>query len=226
MKILETQSAHMTNYEVLQHLESMRTRYKTIAFQRGSPASMKSGNLETIVKEGSSVLKLTDYLHTPPSPLTPSLPYTSTTIRSLFTALEPYELTKAELLMILNLRPESPGVLDTIIEEMEERFADGQDVEILRIIGDVLGRSVPEYSADSEPMAVDEAAEDNPQVVEAEEQPEVAQTNGHSNNPNLHPDRIKLMTDQEEQATRNESVVPQEDQTQSTSGQRRGRRRI
>ncbi|KAI9801472.1 MAG: hypothetical protein M1833_002704 [Piccolia ochrophora] len=122
MQILEVQSSHLTNHEVLQHLSSS---------QRGP--SLKSGNLETVVKE------LTDYLQTSPSPLSHPTTYTSTTISSLLTALEPYHLTKAELLMILNIRPQSLGVLDTIIEEMEERFTNNQDEEILKIIGDVLG---------------------------------------------------------------------------------------
>ena len=51
VQILEPQSATLTNYEVLRHIESMRTRYNEVAQQRGSPASLKSGNLETIMKE-------------------------------------------------------------------------------------------------------------------------------------------------------------------------------
>ena len=43
--------------------------------------------------------------------------------------------------MVLNIRPQSQGVLDTVVEEMEERFQPGQDEEILKIIGDVLGRA-------------------------------------------------------------------------------------
>ncbi|KAI9674101.1 MAG: hypothetical protein M1817_001919 [Caeruleum heppii] len=141
MKILETQSAHLTNYEVLTHLESMRARYATQAVppppptDSGVPSNpMKSGNLETVMKE------LTDYLQAPPSPLAPPSPYTpSATIRTLLTNLAPYALTKAELLMILNLRPTSIEVLDTVVEEMEARFADEQVEGILRVVGEVLG---------------------------------------------------------------------------------------
>lgn len=58
----------------------------------------------------------------------------------MFTALQPFDLTKAELLMILNLRPQSVGVLDTIVEEMESRFDDSEQERILAIVGEVLGR--------------------------------------------------------------------------------------
>lgn len=43
--------------------------------------------------------------------------------------------------MILNLRPSKPENLNTIIEEMEGRFpGDEEQMEILKVIGDVLGR--------------------------------------------------------------------------------------
>lgn len=90
-----------------------------------------------------------DYLRTPPSPLTPpSSKYSPNTIRDIFTALRPYHLTKAEFLMILNVRPQNVGVLDTIIEEMDDRFKNGQEEEILRIIGDVLGRDGEEVDTE------------------------------------------------------------------------------
>lgn len=49
-QVLEAQSAHLTNYEVLGHLESMRTRYDAPIHQGARP-EMKSGNLETVMKE-------------------------------------------------------------------------------------------------------------------------------------------------------------------------------
>ncbi|KAI9790546.1 MAG: hypothetical protein M1816_005053 [Peltula sp. TS41687] len=144
MKILETQSAHLTNYEVLKHVESMRARYDGAGRRHGQPSAMKSGDLETVMKE------LMDYLRTPPSPLKPPSRYTKDTIRDLFNALRPYNLTKAELLMILNLRPQNVGVLDTIIEEMDDRFKHGEEEEILRLIGDVLGRDEVDWGEEEE----------------------------------------------------------------------------
>jgi hypothetical protein len=43
----------LSNYEVLTHLEGMRERYDKLAIGRGNIASMKSGNLETVMKEAS-----------------------------------------------------------------------------------------------------------------------------------------------------------------------------
>ena len=42
--------------------------------------------------------------------------------------------------MIANLRPENLGLLDCVVEECDERFTAEQQGEIVRIIGDVLGR--------------------------------------------------------------------------------------
>ena len=44
--------------------------------------------------------------------------------------------------MILNLRPTKPESLNTIVEQMEDRFpGDEVQLEICKVIGDVLGRS-------------------------------------------------------------------------------------
>jgi hypothetical protein len=50
MKILESQSAVLTNYEVFQHITEQRERYKN-AKRRGPP------NLETVVREVRFFLK-------------------------------------------------------------------------------------------------------------------------------------------------------------------------
>lgn len=42
--------------------------------------------------------------------------------------------------MIVNLRPESLGLLDCVVEECDERFTTEQQDEIVRIVGHVLGR--------------------------------------------------------------------------------------
>ncbi|KAH0536284.1 hypothetical protein FGG08_006822 [Glutinoglossum americanum] len=130
MKILEMQTAMLSNYEVLTHLEDMRERYDKLAKDRGAAASMKSGNLETLV----------DYLHTPPSPLQINHAYAKTTISDLISALRPYALEKPEYLMILNLRPATTAELDVVVEEMDQRFKEEEVEAMLRIIGEVLGR--------------------------------------------------------------------------------------
>jgi hypothetical protein len=46
MKILESQNAILTNYEVFQHLQDQRKRYA-----KERPKGRRPGNLETVVKE-------------------------------------------------------------------------------------------------------------------------------------------------------------------------------
>lgn len=59
--------------------------------------------------------------------------------------------------MILNLRPTKPESLNTIVEEMEERFpGDDLQYEICGVIADVLGR--PDGEAERQAMT-DNAAE-------------------------------------------------------------------
>lgn len=61
--------------------------------------------------------------------------------------------------MILNLRPASVAALNTVIEEMAERFNDEQQEEMVNIILEVLGQfdaSEPNANGNAD----DDAAED------------------------------------------------------------------
>ncbi|TFB04212.1 DNA-directed RNA polymerase III subunit rpc9 [Trichoderma ghanense] len=128
MKVIEAQAAVLTNYEVLQHLTQQKERYKQRK-RRGPP------NLETVVRE------LIQYLQSYPNPLSqkPST-YAPDCISRLLERLSPYELSKGEVVMILNLRPASVAALNTVIEEMAERFSDEQQEEMVAIISEVLGQ--------------------------------------------------------------------------------------
>lgn len=128
MKVVEAQAAVLSNYEVLQHLTQQKDRYKQRK-RRGPP------NLETVVRE------LIQYLQSYPNPLSqkPST-YTPGCISQLLERLSPYELSKGEVVMILNLRPASVAALNTVIEEMSERFSDEQQEEMVNIILEVLGQ--------------------------------------------------------------------------------------
>ncbi|KAK1247058.1 hypothetical protein MKX08_000860 [Trichoderma sp. CBMAI-0020] len=145
MKVIEAQNAVLSNYEVLQHLSQQKNLYK-LRKRRGPP------NLETVVRE------LIQYLQSYPNPLSqkPSA-YTPNCISQLLERLSPYELSKGEVVMILNLRPASVAALNTVIEEMAERFSDEQQEEIVNIILEVLGQF--EASANANGNA-DGAAED------------------------------------------------------------------
>ncbi|KAG5998114.1 hypothetical protein E4U52_001715 [Claviceps spartinae] len=133
MKIIEAQSAVLSDYEVYQHLSDQRNSYKQNK-RRGPP------NMETVVRE------LLQYLRTEPNPLSQQpLTYTPDCIAQLLEKLRPYELSKGEVVMVLNLRPASVASLNTIIEDMSERFSEEQQEDMVNIVAQVLGRfDVPE----------------------------------------------------------------------------------
>ncbi|KAJ4269601.1 hypothetical protein NW762_001268 [Fusarium torreyae] len=128
MKVIESQAAVLTNFEVYQHISDQRERYKN-AKRRGPP------NLETVVRE------LLQYLRTNPGPLSQEpLPYSEDCIAKLLERLRPYNLAKGEVVMILNLRPASVAALNTVVEEMSERFNEEQQEAMVNIIAEVLGQ--------------------------------------------------------------------------------------
>ncbi|KAK4122721.1 hypothetical protein N657DRAFT_656825 [Parathielavia appendiculata] len=153
MKILEAQNALLSNYEVYQHIIDQRKRNKEQ--NRRVP-----GNAHQIMTE------VVTYLKEKPSPLEKqdeTQAYSPTAISQLLEKLREAnlssELTKGEILSILNLRPLSSALLSTAIEDMEERFGDEEQNKIVDIIGEVLGRPEPadgdEMDAEGEEMDTD-----------------------------------------------------------------------
>ncbi|KAH7320215.1 RNA polymerase Rpb4-domain-containing protein [Stachybotrys elegans] len=131
MKVIESQSAVLTNYEVYQHVIDQRAAKENRKKEnrRGPP------NLETAIRE------LLKYLTTEPSPLSQKpITYTPDCIPRLLERLSPYDLPKGEVVMILNLRPVSIPALNTVIEDMGERFTEEQQEDILNSIAEVLGQ--------------------------------------------------------------------------------------
>lgn len=61
------------------------------------------------------------------------------TFSAIFDRLGKYELTKPELLMILNLRPQGNEMLEPIIEEKEARFSEAELKHIANVISELLG---------------------------------------------------------------------------------------
>lgn len=78
------------------------------------------------------------------------IPYTDESIPSLLERLRPYDLSKGEVVMILNLRPASVAALNTIVEDMPERLTDDQQEELVGIIAEVLGQFDPPPDAAEE----------------------------------------------------------------------------
>jgi len=80
------------------------------------------------------------YLSTDPAPLSQKpAPFTSADIPTLLEKLRGYSLTKGELLMIINLRPFTLPQLHPCVDEVDDRFTEQQQREILGIVAQVLG---------------------------------------------------------------------------------------
>ncbi|KAJ4422835.1 hypothetical protein N0V82_002491 [Gnomoniopsis sp. IMI 355080] len=141
MKILESQSAVLTNFEVYQHLQNVQYEFAQPDRRRKVPRSVQN-----IVKE------LMEYFRTSPNPFAQNpITYNGFTIQRLVEKLSPYDLSKGETIMILNVRPENLAVLSTCIENVYERFTEDQQNEIQAIIEDVLGPFPPkEYAAEGD----------------------------------------------------------------------------
>lgn len=155
MKILESQNALLSNYEVYQHIVDQRKRNKTQ--DRRLPGNahhvlteVSSYTISLSRKQKTKNKQVFTYLSTKPSPLAQqetTQAYSGAAIARLMEKLRtadlPSELTKGELLSILNVRPSSTALLSTAIEDMEERFGDDEQNTIVEIIGEVLGVDEP-----------------------------------------------------------------------------------
>ncbi|KAL8712662.1 MAG: hypothetical protein Q9220_003194 [cf. Caloplaca sp. 1 TL-2023] len=155
MKILTSQSAPLTNHEVLLHLRSLPAARTS--------SSTASKNTSTVVREVISYL-------TPPSATSadptanPSAAADTTTnttsaptaeasttvqtsqqnpipqplepeqIKQLIHNLAPYALEKSEVLTLANLLPKELWLLDCVVEECDARFSEGEQVGILRAV--------------------------------------------------------------------------------------------
>ena len=70
---------------------------------------------------------------------TPCSTQSPESIKNLMEALEPFKLTKAEKLQLLNLRPCSLVELQLIVEELDERLKSEEDIEkLLQVLKDTL----------------------------------------------------------------------------------------
>jgi len=98
------------------------------------------------------------YFETFPGPLSQKpLPYDVSSIPVLLKKLRPYNITKGECIMFVNLRPTTIAALNAILEHMEERYDQQQQEEILGIIIEVLGEfPQPEEGAEEDAMETTE----------------------------------------------------------------------
>jgi hypothetical protein len=79
------------------------------------------------------------FLRSKPSPISEDpIPYTPARVTQLVERLQPWDLSKGELLMILNLRPSSVLELNSIVEDPNERFSYDQQRALVKAIAEVL----------------------------------------------------------------------------------------
>ncbi|KAI1813356.1 HRDC-like protein [Poronia punctata] len=138
MRILEAQNAVLTNVEVYSFLTEQARQYQTE--KRRGPA-----NLETVRKE------MINYLETYPGPLSQKpAPFNVEAIPVLLDKLRPYNITKGECIMFVNLRPTTIAALNAILEHMEGRYDEQKQEEILGIIIEVLGQFPPQEEGEDD----------------------------------------------------------------------------
>ncbi|KAK9479409.1 RNA polymerase [Lipomyces japonicus] len=121
MKIESVRDKLLTNYEVLEFVNSIKQKQKRAASKH--KAVFKTENLETIVLELQGYLKAT-----------PAGKQSPDDIRNFIEQIAEYGLEKAELLQIINVAPTSAVTLHALIEECDSRLTDEQRDHILEIV--------------------------------------------------------------------------------------------
>ncbi|CAP70775.1 uncharacterized protein PODANS_3_8370 [Podospora anserina S mat+] len=158
MKILEAQSAVLTNYEVYQHLTDIRKRNNSSQPKRRMP--------EDAFRLSKEVL---EYLETKPYPLHDQKEkqhYSQATLELLCEKLaEKFpDITKAEGLAIFDVRPTNIPVLAIIVESLEDRYTEEEQQQLVDLVIEVLGQDDPE----PEEEEGEEGAEDGDAVQSVE----------------------------------------------------------
>ncbi|KAK9737435.1 RNA polymerase Rpb4 [Popillia japonica] len=111
MEIVNANVATLCNYEVMTHLQKMKDTRKK-----------QTGQLATITYETIRYLEGT-----------PCQTYTSNNVIECLKALEQFNITKNEKLMIINIPPTTALEIQLIVEESEERLTEQHVEEILKI---------------------------------------------------------------------------------------------
>ncbi|KAI9473455.1 MAG: HRDC-like protein [Benjaminiella poitrasii] len=148
MQIKTVRSALISNCEVLKLLEECQEIQKRD--QKIDPTIEYPEHLRTIQYE------LTEYLRQ-----TPSSTQSPEQIAAFLQALSKYELTKAEKLQILNLRPRSTVEIYLIIEECEERFSEEDLEDMINCVITTLPRDDDYVEEEEEEEGEEEAMEED-----------------------------------------------------------------
>ncbi|KAF8424223.1 hypothetical protein BGX38DRAFT_1124321, partial [Terfezia claveryi] len=142
MKVITPRSAHLTNHEVLCHLQSLRQKYTHVHLTHGPARALKAGNLETVMHE------LTTYLTSLPNhdpstwPPLESPPKATATI-------DP-QSPSPKLLMMINNRPESQAELYLVVEDVEARMNEEEQGMVLDCVKKYFGGEWGEEAVEGE----------------------------------------------------------------------------
>ncbi|RPB22128.1 hypothetical protein L211DRAFT_869527 [Terfezia boudieri ATCC MYA-4762] len=160
MKVITPRSAHLTNHEVLSHIQSLRQKYTHVHLTHGPARALKAGNLETVMHEVTTYL--TSLPNHDPSTWPPldSSPKATTTIdpqnsspkvpvtlndlekriAGFLSSLPPHiYFEKPELLMMINNRPESQAELYLVVEDVEARMNEEEQGVVLDCVKKYFG---------------------------------------------------------------------------------------
>ena len=115
MEVKNKSAAMLSNFEVLNLLSDIQKR-------QNKPNKLHS-NLATISYEITQFLENTACIKQSPD-----------VIAKFMKGLEPFKLTKAEKMQLLNLRPKTAVEIQLIVEESEERLTEDQIYQLLDVV--------------------------------------------------------------------------------------------
>ena len=135
MEILNKNSAFLSNYEVFKLLKE--TKEKEDSKYKANKNQPVDKHLPTIVYESLKYLENSSCVQ-----------QTKQIIEEFYAKCKQYNLTKVEILQLLNQRPASAVELQLIIEDSEERFTIEQMDDLLDLINNCLPQtSEPDNSS-------------------------------------------------------------------------------
>jgi DNA-directed RNA polymerase subunit F len=121
MEVVQENCAMLSNYEVLSLLkDNKKAQNKKKRHQNTHVATILYSTLKYLEK-------------------TPCKDQSPEVVTAFMQALEAFNLTKAEKLQLLNLRPSTAVEIQLLIEESEERLSEDQIEQLLNTIAEYLG---------------------------------------------------------------------------------------
>lgn len=136
MEVVNECTALLSNQEVLSLLEDIQSG------KNGCKApNSQQQNLATVCYETVKYLEKTACRLQQPD-----------IVKEFLRKVQPFKLTKAEKLQLLNHRPTTAVEIQLLIEESEERLTEEQTESLLNIISEVLPTDTSAADADTEPM--------------------------------------------------------------------------